>query len=134
MLKTVILYYLICDKCFNVKKGVCDISKNLLYVILFAEEQKYARFPLPKAKPASGVATWYLSVPNPVTATLHGEDGQVPGVPVASLAADSSLMNAIFDSDKGEKHISLVGVEADVISSYVSLLFKGRQLKLNQNR
>ena len=74
-----------------------------------------------------------LSVPNPVTATLHGEDGQVPGVPVASLAADSSLMNAIFDSDKGEKHISLVGVEADIISSYVSLLCKG-QLQLNENR
>ena len=41
VLKTVISY-LICDKCFNVKKGVCDISKNLLYVILFAEEQKNA--------------------------------------------------------------------------------------------
>ena len=74
-----------------------------------------------------------MSVPNPVTATLHGEDGQVPGVPVASLAADSSLMNAILDSDKEEKRISLVGVEADVISSYVSLLCKGR-LQIDENR
>jgi len=74
-----------------------------------------------------------VTVPNPVTATLHGEDGQVPGVPVASLAADSSLMNAILDSDKEEKHIRLVGVEADVISSYVSLLCKGR-LQIDENR
>ena len=74
-----------------------------------------------------------VTVPNPVTATLYGEDGQVPGVPVASLAADSSLMNAILNSDKGEKHISLVGVEADIISSYVSLLCKGR-LQIDENR
>merc|ERR1719154_477610 len=42
-------------------------------------------------------------------------------------------MNAILDSDKEEKHISLVGVEADVISSYVSLLCKGR-LQIDENR
>ena len=31
-----------------------------------------------------------LSVPNQVTVTLHGEDGQVSGVPLSFLAADSS--------------------------------------------
>ena len=37
-----------------------------------------------------------LGVPNPVTVTLHGEDGHVFGVPLSFLAADSSLDRAML--------------------------------------
>ena len=67
-----------------------------------------------------------VSVPNPVTATLRGEDGQVSGVPVAFLAADSSFVKTILsDSDEEEKQITLDGVETDILFSYVSLLCTG---------
>ena len=69
---------------------------------------------------------WLLGenkVPNPVTATLRGEDGQVSGVPEAFLAADSSLVKTILlDCEAEVKQITLIGVEVDTISSYVSLL------------
>ena len=72
---------------------------------------------------------WLLSnvtVPNPVTATLRGEDGQVSGVPVAFLAvaADGSFIKSMrSDGDEEAKQITLDGVETNVLFSYVSLLY-----------
>ena len=64
--------------------------------------------------------------PNPVTVTLHGEDGgHVSGVPLSFLAADSSLVRAmLLTHDEGEKHITLM-FESETISCYVSLLCTG---------
>ena len=66
-----------------------------------------------------------LSVPNPVTVTLHGEDGLVSGVPLSFLAADSSLVRAmLLTHNEGEKHITLMS-ECETISYYVTLLCTG---------
>ena len=64
--------------------------------------------------------------PNPVTVTLHGEDGgHVSGVPLSFLAADSSLVRAmLLTHGDGEKHITLMS-ESETISCYVSLLCTG---------
>ena len=75
-----------------------------------------------------------LGVPNPVTVTLHGEDGyKVSGVPLSFLAADSSLVRAmLLTHDEGEKHINLMA-EKETISCYVSLLCTG-WLPLGEDR
>ena len=74
-----------------------------------------------------------LSVPNQVTVTLHGEDGQVSGVPLSFLAADSRLVRAmLLTHNEGEKHISLMA-ESEIISCYVSLLCTG-WLQLGEDR
>ena len=74
-----------------------------------------------------------LSVPNSVTVTLHGEDGNVSGVPLSFLAADSRLVRAmLLTHNEGEKHISLMA-ESEIISCYVSLLCTGR-LQLGEDR
>ena len=74
-----------------------------------------------------------ISVPNPVTVTLHGEDGHVSGVPLSFLAADSSLVRAmLLTHNEGEKHITLMS-ESETISHYVSLLCTG-WLQLGENR
>ena len=72
--------------------------------------------------------------PNPVTLTLHGEDGgHVSGVPLSFLAADSSLVRAmLLTHNEGEKHITLMS-ETETISYYVSLLCTGL-LKLGGDR
>ena len=72
--------------------------------------------------------------PNPVTVTLHGEDGgHVSGVPLSFLAADSSLARVmLLTHDEGEKHITLMS-ESETISYYVSLLCTG-SLKLGEDR
>ena len=74
-----------------------------------------------------------ISVPNPVTVTLHGEDGKVSGVPLSFLAADSRLVRAmLLTHNEGEKHISLMA-ESEIISCYVSLLCTG-WLQLGEDR
>ena len=74
-----------------------------------------------------------LGVPNPVTVTLHGEDGLVSGVPLSFLAADSRLVRAmLLTHNEGEKHISLMS-ECETISHYVSLLCTG-WLQLGEGR
>ena len=107
-------------------KFVCEQSPSLL--LLFAEF-KYLTMPDVLCLRRSQPQEWLLGenkVPNPVTATLRGEDGQVSGVPVAFLAADSSFVKTIFlDCDEKVKQITLIGVEVDTISSYVSLLCTG---------
>ena len=71
--------------------------------------------------------------PNPVTVTLHGEDGHVSGVPLSFLAADSRLVRAmLLTHDEGEKHITLMS-ETKIISCYVSLLCTG-WLPLGEDR
>ena len=66
-----------------------------------------------------------LGVPNPVTVTLHGEDGHVFGVSLSFLAADSSLDRAmLLTHNEGEEHITLM-FESDTISCYVTLLCTG---------
>ena len=63
--------------------------------------------------------------PNPVTVTLHGEDGHVSGVPLSFLAADSRLVRAMLLShNEGEKHINLMA-EKETISCYALLLCTG---------
>ena len=53
---------------------------------------------------------------------------------MAFLAADSSFIKSILsDGDDEEKQITLIGVETDILSSYVSLLFNGL-LQLGDNR
>ena len=74
-----------------------------------------------------------VTVPNPVTVTLHGEDGCVSGVPLSFLAADSSLVRAmLLTHNEGEKHITLMA-ESETISCYVSLLCTG-WLQLGEDR
>ena len=74
-----------------------------------------------------------LSVPNSVTVTLHGEDGNVSGVPLSFLAADSRLVRAmLLTHNEGEKHITLMS-ECETISYYVSLLCTG-SLHLGEDR
>ena len=81
----------------------------------------------------SGSGNVILGVPNQVTVTLHGEDGQVSGVPLSFLAADSSLVRAILlTHNEGEKHITLMA-ESETISCYVSLLCTG-WLQLGEDR
>ena len=77
-----------------------------------------------------------VAVPNQVTVTLCGQDGQVSGVPLAFLAADSSFVNSILsDSDDEEKQITLDGVEKNILFIYVSLLFTGSSwLQMDENR
>ena len=73
----------------------------------------------------SGNDNVILGVPNPVTVTLHGEDGHVSGVPLSFLAADSRLVRAmLLTHNEGEKHISLMA-ESEIISCYVTLLCTG---------
>ena len=72
-------------------------------------------------------------IPNPVTVTLHGEDGKVSGVPLSFLAADSRLVRAmLLTHNEGEKHITLMS-ECETISYYVSLLCTG-SLHLGEDR
>ena len=75
-----------------------------------------------------------LGVPNPVTVTLHGEDGyEVSGVPLSFLAADSSLVRAmLLTHNEGDKHITLMA-DKETISCYVTLLCTG-WLQLGQDR
>ena len=77
-----------------------------------------------------------VAVPNQVTVTLCGQDGQVSGVPLAFLAADSSFVKTILsDSESEEKQITLDGVEKDILFVYVSLLFTGFSwLQMDENR
>ena len=77
-----------------------------------------------------------VAVPNQVTVTLCGQDGQVSGVPLAFLAADSNFVKTILsDSDSEEKQITLDGVEKDILFIYVSLLFTGFSwLQMDENR
>ena len=76
-----------------------------------------------------------LKVPNPMTVTLHGEDGHVSAVPLSFLAADSRLVRAmLLTHNEGEKHITLMS-ESETISCYVSLLCTGTgRLQLGEDR
>ena len=71
---------------------------------------------------------------NPVTVTLHGEDGQnVSGVPMTFLAADSILVrDVLLEHDEGEKHISMP-VETETLADYVSLVCTG-SVRLDDDR
>ena len=75
-----------------------------------------------------------VAVPNQVTVTLCGQDGQVSGVPLAFLVADSRFVKSILsDSDDEEKQITLDGVEKEILFSYVTLLCTG-WLQMDENR
>ena len=75
-----------------------------------------------------------VAVPNQVTVTLCGQDGQVSGVPLAFLVADSSFVKSILsDSDDEEKQITFEGVEKEILFSYVKLLCTG-WLQMDENR
>ena len=75
-----------------------------------------------------------VAVPNQVTVTLCGQDGQVSGVPLAFLVADSSFVKSILsDSDDEEKQITLDGVDKEILFGYVSLLCTC-WLQMDENR
>ena len=66
---------------------------------------------------------------NPVTVTLHGEDGyNVSGVPLTFLVADSKFVRGILlvhDEAEEDKQINLASTSTETIYNYVSLICTG---------
>ena len=66
---------------------------------------------------------------NPVTVTLHGEDGfNVSGVPLTFLVADSKFVKDILlvhDEAEEDKQINLASTSTETIFIYVSLICTG---------
>ena len=71
------------------------------------------------------------SINNPVTVTLHGLSGPGVKVDLSRFAADSALGRSAVAECVGDVHVSLAGVDRDVIILYVELLSTG---KLNLDR
>ena len=71
------------------------------------------------------------SINNPVTVTLHGLSGAGVKVDLSRFAADSALGRSAVAECVGDVHVSLAGVDRDVIILYVELLSTG---KLNLDR
>ena len=74
---------------------------------------------------------------NPHMVTLHGSGGQGVAVPLALLVADSNLAREMLQMCEGEgpeKHISLQGVEGEIISIYAELLRSGESKILDGDR
>ena len=65
------------------------------------------------------------SINNPVTVTLHGLSGAGVQVDLARFVADSSFRE-VLDGCVGDVHISLAGLDRDVIILYVELLSTGK--------
>ena len=80
-----------------------------------------------KSQPPEWLSGNINAASKPLTVTLHGEDGRnVPGVPLAFIAADSGLLKDILLTHVDEeKHVILVGVDVEIISFYVSLVCTG---------
>ena len=67
--------------------------------------------------------------------TLHGSGGQGVAVPLALLVADSDLAREMLQICGGsEKHVSLQGVEGEIISIYAELLRSGESKILDGDR
>ena len=67
--------------------------------------------------------------------TLHGSGGQGVAVPLALLVADSDLAREMLKMCEGpEKHISLQGVEGEILSIYAELLRSGESKILDGDR
>ena len=72
---------------------------------------------------------------NPHMVTLHGLGGQGVAVPLALLVADSELARDMLQMCEGpEKHVSLQGVEGEIISIYAELLRSGEIKILDGDR
>ena len=72
---------------------------------------------------------------NPHMVTLHGSGGQGVAVPLALLVADSDLAREMLQMCEGpEKHVSLQGVEGEIISIYAELLRSGESKILDGDR
>ena len=84
--------------------------------------------PLKASQPPDWLSGKINEANNPVTVTLHGEDGRnVSGVPLTFIAADSSLVRAMLlehDEGEGVRHIS-VPFETEILSYYVLLVCTG---------
>ena len=114
--------------------GVSDFIPYLTTILCIADKRKINIIIMPDILflKRSQPLEWLYgnrSVPFPVTVTLHlhGQDGQVSGVPLAFLVADSPLFRSMLltHADAGfEKHITLES-DLETISCYVSLLCSG---------
>ena len=95
---------------------------------------KMPSIPLKATQPPDWLSGKINEANNPVTVTLHGEDGRnVSGVPLTFIAADSSLVRAmLIEHDEGDRHIS-VPFEAEILSYYASLVCTG-MVQLDDDR
>ena len=86
-------------------------------------------FNLKKSQPPNWLFGDINEASNPVTVTLHGEDGyNVSGVPLTFLVADSKFVKGILlehDEAEEDKQIILASTSTETISIYVSLICTG---------